>query len=114
MVFFGISCITAAPAPMIDPVPIVTPLRIIAFTPIHTLSCICALGHVQHLDPLSAGASCDLCIWKYGKSNGRSEGLNNKVKVLKRVAFGLHNFDSFRRRILWKIEAIPESLGSLG
>ena len=38
--------------------------------------------------------------WKYGKSNGLSEGLNNKVKVLKRVSFGLHNFDSFRRRIL--------------
>ena len=38
--------------------------------------------------------------WKYGKSNGLSEGLNNKVKVLKRVSFGLHNFDSFRKRIL--------------
>ena len=38
--------------------------------------------------------------WKYGKSNGLSEGLNNKVKVLKRVAFGLHSFESFRKRIL--------------
>ena len=26
--------------------------------------------------------------WKHSKSNGLSEGLNNKVKVLKRVAFG--------------------------
>ena len=38
--------------------------------------------------------------WKYGKSNGLSEGLNNKVKVLKRVAFGLHSFEAFRKRIL--------------
>ena len=38
--------------------------------------------------------------WKHGKSNGLSEGLNNKVKVLKRVAFGLHSFEGFRKRIL--------------
>lgn len=38
--------------------------------------------------------------WKYGKSNGLSEGLNNKVKVLKRVSFGLQRFDAFRKRIL--------------
>ncbi|MBM6949563.1 transposase, partial [Mordavella massiliensis] len=38
--------------------------------------------------------------WKYGKSNGLSEGLNNKIKVLKRVSFGLHSFEAFRRRIL--------------
>ena len=38
--------------------------------------------------------------WKYGKSNGLSEGLNNKIKVLKRVAFGLHSFEAFRKRIL--------------
>lgn len=38
--------------------------------------------------------------WKYGRSNGLSEGLNNKVKVLKRVAFGLHSFEGFRKRIL--------------
>ena len=38
--------------------------------------------------------------WKYGKSNVLSEGLNNKIKVLKRVAFGLHSFETFRKRIL--------------
>ena len=32
--------------------------------------------------------------------NGLSEGLNNKVKVLKRMAFGLHSFEGFRKRIL--------------
>lgn len=38
--------------------------------------------------------------WKHSKSNGLNEGLNNKVKVLKRVAFGLHSFEGFRKRIL--------------
>ena len=38
--------------------------------------------------------------WKYKKSNGLSEGLSNRIKVIKRAAFGLHNFDSFRTRIL--------------
>lgn len=38
--------------------------------------------------------------WKYGKSNSICEGFNNKVKVLKRVSFGIHNFETFRKRIL--------------
>ena len=38
--------------------------------------------------------------WKYGKSNSICEGFNNKVKVLKRVSFGLHSFQNFRKRIL--------------
>ena len=38
--------------------------------------------------------------WKYGKSNNFSEGLKNKVKFLKRVAFGRHSFKGFLKRIL--------------
>lgn len=34
-------------------------------------------------------------------SNGFTEGMNNKIKVLKRVAFGFRNFERFRARILW-------------
>lgn len=33
-------------------------------------------------------------------SNGVTEGCNNKIKVIKRNAFGLRNFDQFRTRIL--------------
>lgn len=33
-------------------------------------------------------------------SNGFTEGCNNKTKVLKRVCFGLRNFERFRSRIL--------------
>ena len=38
--------------------------------------------------------------WKYGRTNGVCEGLNNKIKVLKRVSYGLHSFDTFRKRVL--------------
>ncbi|WP_028790507.1 transposase, partial [Tetragenococcus muriaticus] len=32
-------------------------------------------------------------------SNGPLEGLNNPIKVLKRVAYGFHSFENFRQRI---------------
>lgn len=34
-------------------------------------------------------------------SNGFTEGCNNKIKVLKRNAYGFHNFKRFRNRILY-------------
>ena len=34
-------------------------------------------------------------------SNGYTEGINNKIKVIKRVGFGYKNFKFFRRRILY-------------
>lgn len=37
----------------------------------------------------------------YPYSNGFTEGCNNKIKVLKRVSFGLRNFERFRKRILY-------------
>ena len=37
---------------------------------------------------------------EFGYTNGRIEGMNNKIKVLKRVSFGLRNFNRFRNRIL--------------
>jgi len=33
-------------------------------------------------------------------SNGPMEGYNNKIKVLKRIAFGFRNFTNFKARIL--------------
>lgn len=38
--------------------------------------------------------------WEYHRSNSTCEGLNNKIKVLKRISFGLHNFETFRKRVL--------------
>ena len=34
-------------------------------------------------------------------TNGYIEGCNNKTKVLKRVCFGMRNFNNFRKRILF-------------
>jgi len=38
--------------------------------------------------------------FKYGYTNGPTEGFNNKIKVLKRISFGLKNFHRFRNRII--------------
>ena len=34
-------------------------------------------------------------------TSGFVEGMNSKIKLLKRIAFGIPNFDHFRLRILW-------------
>lgn len=39
--------------------------------------------------------------WKYHKSNGPCEGLNKKIKDIKRNASGIHSFENFRKRILF-------------
>ena len=40
-------------------------------------------------------------------SNGFTEGCNNAIKVLKRLAFGFRNFNSFRSRILLNLSPHP-------
>ena len=37
---------------------------------------------------------------EYGYTNGMIEGMNNKIKVLKRVSYGVRKFQRFRNRIL--------------
>lgn len=48
---------------------------------------------LKHLDYAKNGL-------KYPYSNGRIEGLNNKIKVIKRIAFGYRSFYHFKNRIL--------------
>ena len=36
----------------------------------------------------------------FSYSNGVTEGFNNKIKVLKRISYGLKNFEEYRKRIL--------------
>ena len=38
-------------------------------------------------------------IIKYKINNGYVEGYNNKIKVIKRVSFGLRNYERFRKLI---------------
>ena len=44
----------------------------------------------------------------YPYNNGRIEGINNKIKVLNRVAYGYQNFNNFKNRIMlhFKLRAI--------
>jgi transposase len=41
-----------------------------------------------------------LNAFKYNLTNGPTEGFNNKIKVLKRMSYGIRNFERFRTRIL--------------
>lgn len=41
-----------------------------------------------------------LNAFKYGYTNGPTEGFNNKIKMLKRSSYGIRNFNRFRTRIL--------------
>ena len=41
-----------------------------------------------------------LNAFEYHYTNGFTEGCNNKIKVLKRISFGVRNFPRFRNRIL--------------
>lgn len=41
-----------------------------------------------------------LNVFKYGITNGVTEGFNNKIKVLKRSSYGMRDFNRFRTRIL--------------
>lgn len=41
-----------------------------------------------------------LNAFKYGITNGPTEGFNNKIKVMKRSSYGIRNFNRFRTRIL--------------
>lgn len=38
--------------------------------------------------------------YKHKVTNGFTEGMNNNIKVLKRIAYGFRNFENFRKRIL--------------
>lgn len=53
--------------------------------------------------------------YKYKYTNAFTEGMNNNIKVLKRIAYGYRNFDNFRRRMLCiysngKAAEIPKNL----
>ena len=42
-------------------------------------------------------------------TNGVIEGLNNKIKSIKRRAFGYSNFSNFKKRVLIQVGIIPIS-----
>ena len=48
-----------------------------------------------------------LNYWPNRVSSGVVEGLNNKLKLIKRRAFGYRNFEHFRLRVLWECASTP-------
>lgn len=49
----------------------------------------------------------------YTYNNGRIEGINNKIKVLNRVAYGYRNFSNYKNRILLHFKLKPVEQRSL-
>src|SRR5690625_5812253 len=47
----------------------------------------------------------------YPYNNGRIEGINNKIKVLNRVAYGYRSFTNFKNRIILHFKLKPVSSG---
>src|SRR5699024_5964190 len=47
----------------------------------------------------------------YPFNNGRIEGINNKIKILNRIAYGYRNFNNYKNRILlhFKLKPIVQS-----
>ncbi|MDH2959051.1 transposase [Staphylococcus aureus] len=39
-------------------------------------------------------------VLTYKPSNGAIEGINNKIKLIKRISFGYRNFNNFKARIM--------------
>lgn len=41
-----------------------------------------------------------VCMWRFTKSNGITEGLHNKMEMISRRAFGFRNFKNYRLRVI--------------
>lgn len=44
----------------------------------------------------------------YKYNNGRIEGINNKIKVLSRVAYGYRNFSNYKNQIILHFNMKPK------
>lgn len=40
-----------------------------------------------------------VCMWRFAKNNGITEGFHNKMECLQRQAYGFRNFENYRRRV---------------
>ena len=45
---------------------------------------------------------------KYPYSNGICEGINNKIKLIKRIAYGFRNFENFKLKIFYVFNFIKD------
>lgn len=40
-----------------------------------------------------------VCMWRYTRNNGVTEGFHNKMKMIGRRAYGFKNFENYRLRV---------------
>ncbi len=71
---------------------------------LHEFGLFAAATNLQEFEPLYSvlrnWSNYILNSFDCGYTNGFTEGCNNKIKVLKRIAFGYRSFRNFRQRIL--------------
>ena len=41
-----------------------------------------------------------VAMWRFGKSNGPTEGFHTKMEMMTRRAYGFRNFENYRLRVL--------------
>ena len=62
---------------------------------------------VKGIDTARRRVVCSRCVSLRDDCKEDTEGCNNAIKTLKRVAFGFRNFRSFRARILLSLGPYP-------
>ena len=64
-------------------------LKASGFTPIVTLA-----------KTLATWDEAIVCMWRFSKSNGITEGFHRKMKLIQRRAYGFKNFENYRLRVI--------------
>ncbi len=60
----------------------------------------CGLEHMEKLgDTLHEWREEVVCMWRYTRNNGVTEGFHNKMKMIVRRAYGFKNFENYRLRV---------------
>jgi len=50
--------------------------------------------------PIFGGDPAIVCMWRFSKSNGITEGFHRKMKLIQRRAYGFKNFENYRLRVI--------------
>ena len=60
----------------------------------------CGLEHMEKLgNTLHDWMEEIVCMWRYTRNNGITEGFHNKMKMIVRRAYGFRNFENYRLRV---------------
>ena len=73
---------------------------------IHEYNCTTVSELYTAVTTIKHNKSYILNAWQYSRSNGPYEGLNKKIKDVKRSMYGAHSFENLRKRILLTCENV--------